>query len=151
MDTHTITGGYTIGNTIDVSNIRGVHAMCCNRNDDGSYEIRYQDADGNLLFTHRVDAQGTSSREYPHRGFRVNNMILDEWQSFPCQTEVDSTNATLGLTTNSNTSTKSSEISSTQKVYQTSKTSVAVRLMNSLRNSHRKRLPQKEVMNKNEC
>lgn len=83
MDTHTITGGYTIGDTIDVSNIRGVHAMCCNRNDDGSYEIRYQDTDGNLLFTHRVDAQGTSSREYPHRGFHVNNMILDKWPGFP--------------------------------------------------------------------
>lgn len=83
MDEHVITGGYAMGDTIDVSNSHGIREFHVNNNPDGSYEVQYQDSDGNVLFSQRVDAQGTSSREYPRRGYRLHNMVLDEWRSFP--------------------------------------------------------------------
>lgn len=92
MDEHVITGGYVAGDTLDLPRNHTLREVHVNNNPDGSYEVQYQDSDGNVLFSQRVDAQGTSSREYPHRGFRVNNMILDEWRSFPYDTDT-----TLGL------------------------------------------------------
>lgn len=83
MDEHIIAGGYVLGDTIDVSNSHSLREFHVNNNPDGSYEIQYRDSDGNVLFSQRVDAQGTSSREYPRRGYRLNNMIFDEWRSFP--------------------------------------------------------------------
>lgn len=92
MDEHVITGGYVMGDTIDVSNSHGIREFHVNNNPDGSYEVQYQDSDGNVLFSQRVDAQGTSSREYPRRGYRLNNMVVDEWRGLMYDTDT-----TLGL------------------------------------------------------